>query len=86
MTSRFTYIVGRSSFHDVKRDRRGRDHIAVGFMTTYAISAYGHKSCEVESRSGEVCSIQGFFSDLRLVGGFLRVLQFPPPMKMTATI
>jgi hypothetical protein len=58
MTSRFTYIVGRSSFHDVKRDRRGRDHIAVGFMTTYAISAYGHKSCEVESRSGEVCSIQ----------------------------
>jgi hypothetical protein len=50
MTSRFTYIVGRSSFHDVKRDRRGRDHIAVGFMTTYAISAYGHKSCEVESR------------------------------------
>jgi hypothetical protein len=27
-----------------------------------------------------------FVSDLRQVGGFLRVLRFPPPIKMTATI
>jgi hypothetical protein len=27
-----------------------------------------------------------FFSDLRQVGGFLWVLQFPPPIKLTATI
>jgi hypothetical protein len=27
-----------------------------------------------------------FFSDLWQVGGFLRVLQFPPPIKLTATI
>jgi hypothetical protein len=27
-----------------------------------------------------------FVSDLRQVGGFLRVLRFPPPMKLTATI
>jgi hypothetical protein len=27
-----------------------------------------------------------FVSDLRQVGGFLRVLQFPPPIKLTATI
>jgi len=27
-----------------------------------------------------------FVSDLRQVGGFLRVLQFPPPIKRTATI
>ena len=25
-----------------------------------------------------------FVSDLRQVGGFLRVLQFPPPIKLTA--
>jgi hypothetical protein len=25
-------------------------------------------------------------SDLRLVDGFLRLLQFPPPIKLTATI
>ena len=49
--------------------------------TTYAISAY---------RSGEVYSIQHyvrkFVSDLRQVGGFLRVLRFPPTIKLTATI
>ena len=27
-----------------------------------------------------------FVSDLRQVGGFLRVLPFPPPIKLTATI
>jgi hypothetical protein len=27
-----------------------------------------------------------FVIDLRQVGGFLRVLQFPPPIKMTTTI
>jgi hypothetical protein len=32
--------------------RRGRDHMVVGFTTTYATSAYYHWSCEFESRSG----------------------------------
>jgi hypothetical protein len=27
-----------------------------------------------------------FVNDLRKVGGFLRVLRFPPPIKLTATI
>jgi hypothetical protein len=39
---------------------------------------------------GEVYSIQHyvikFVIDLRQVGGFLRVLWFPPPIKLTATI
>jgi hypothetical protein len=39
---------------------------------------------------GEVYSIQHyvikFVSDLRHVGGFLRVLRFPPPIKLTSTI
>jgi len=38
----------------------------------------------------EVYSIQHyvikFVSDWRQVGGFLRVLQFPPPIQLTATI
>jgi hypothetical protein len=46
--------------------------------------------CEFESRSGEVYSIQHyvikFISDLRQVGGFLRVLRCPPPVKLTAAI
>jgi len=39
---------------------------------------------------GEVYSIQQyvrtFVNDLRQVGGFLHVLQFPPSIKLTATI
>jgi len=27
-----------------------------------------------------------FVSDLRQVGGFLRVIRFPPPIRLTATI
>jgi hypothetical protein len=46
--------------------------------------------CEFESRSGEVYSIQHyvikFVSDLWQDSGFLRVLWFPPPIKLTATI
>jgi len=46
--------------------------------------------CEFESQSGEVYSIQhyviNFVSDLQQVSGFLRVLWFPPPIKITATI
>ena len=39
---------------------------------------------------GEAYSIQHFVikfvSDLRQIGGFLRLLQFPPPIKLIATI
>ena len=67
-----------------------RDSMVVGFTTTYAISAYYHYRWEFESHLGEVYSIQHhvikFVSELRQVGGFLRVLRFPPPIKLTATI
>jgi len=32
------------------------------------------------------CTVIKFVSDLRQVCGFLRVLRFPPPIKLTATI
>ena len=59
--------------------RHGGDHMVVGFTTTDAI----------QTHSGEVYWIQHyvkFVSDLRQVSGFLRVLRFPPPIKLTATI
>jgi hypothetical protein len=66
---------------------RGRDRMVVGFTTIYAISAYHHRSCEFESRSCrgvlDTTLRDKFFSDLWQVGGFLRVLQFPPPIKLT---
>ena len=74
----------------VKECCHGRDLMEIGFTTTCAISAYHHSSCEFESRSGEVYLIQHyvikFVSDLRQVGGFLRVLQIPSPIKLTTTI
>jgi hypothetical protein len=45
---------------------------------------------EFESLSGKVYSIQHyvikFVSEMQQVGGFLRVLLFPPPITLTATI
>jgi hypothetical protein len=49
-----------------------------------------HIRSEIESSTGDVCAIKQyvikFASDLRQVGGFLRVLRFPPPIKLTATM
>jgi hypothetical protein len=68
--------------------RRGRDRMVVGFTITNAISAYHHWCCEFESRPGRGVQhyVIKFVSDLRQVGGLLRVLRFPPPIKLTATI
>jgi len=67
------------------RDHRDRGRMVVGFTTTYAISVY-HHWCEFESRSGR--GVQHYVikcvSDLRHVGGFLRVLWFLPSTKLTA--
>ena len=38
----------------IKRGRHSRDRMVVGYLTTYAISAYHHQHCEYESPSGEV--------------------------------
>jgi hypothetical protein len=50
--------------------------------------AYYYWCCEFESWSarGVQHYVIKFVSDLRQVGGFLRVLRFPPPIKLTATI
>jgi len=57
------------------RGRHGRARMVVGFTTTYAISTFHHWCCEFESRSG--LGVQHYViklvSDLRQVGGFLRV-------------
>ena len=68
--------------------RLGRDRMVVRFTTTYATSAYHHCCCEFKSRSGPDVQhyVIKFVIDFRQVGGFLRVLRFPPPIKRTATI
>ena len=47
-----------------------------------------HHWCEFESRLGRGVQhyVIKFISDLRQVDGFLQILRFPPPLKLTATI
>ena len=72
--------------------RRGRDRMVVGFTTTffctYAIGAYYHWCCEIESRSGRAVQhyVIKFVNDWRQVVGLLRVRRFRPPIKLTAMI
>jgi hypothetical protein len=58
--------------------------MVVGFTTTCVIT----KVVNLNSTHGKVYSIQNFVikfvSELWQVRGFLRILQFPPPMKLTA--
>ena len=66
------------------------DCMVIGFITTYAISAYHHKVVSFHPTHSEVYLIQHhvikFVSDLQqLVGGFLLVLWCPPPIKLTVT-
>ena len=70
------------------RGHRGSDRMVVGFTATYAISAYHYSCCEFESRSwrGVQHYVMKFVSDLRQVSGFLRVLRFPPPIKLTSVL
>jgi hypothetical protein len=63
------------------------------YVTIYIGWGYGSMPIVVSSNPahGEVYSIQHyvilkFVSDLRHVGDFLRVLRFPPPIKLSATI
>jgi hypothetical protein len=61
--------------------------MVVGYTATNAISAYHHWCCEFESQSMRgVQHYVKFVSDLWQVGGFLQVLRFPPPIKLTTTI
>jgi hypothetical protein len=63
--------------------------MVVGFAATCAINAY-HQVVSSKPVHGEVYSIQHYVTkcviDLRQVVGFLWVLRFPPPIKLTATI
>ena len=70
-----------------------RDRMVVGFTTTYIYMQTVPITTDVVIVSSESRSERGvqhyvikFVSDWRKVGGFLQVLWFPPPIKLTATI
>jgi hypothetical protein len=75
------------SFIRLDRGSHGRDQIVQLPLKSVPITTQIVRSNPVH---GEVYSIQyyviKFVSDSRQVGGFLRVLQFLPPIKLTVTI
>ena len=76
------------AFMDQNRGRCGRDRMVFGFTTTCVINAYHHWRCEFDSRSwGDILDTPVCDQVCRwLTTGFLRVLQFPPPIKLTTTL
>jgi hypothetical protein len=68
----------------------GRDRMVVGFIATMQSVSITTNVVSWNLVHGEVYLIQHyvikFASDLREVDGFLWVLRFPPPIKLTATI
>jgi len=66
-------------FHMHYWGRCGSDRIVVGFTTTCAISAYQYLI-----QHYVIKFVRG--RDLQLDGGFLGVLWFPPPLKLTTMI
>jgi hypothetical protein len=70
--------------------RRGRDRMVVGFYNYLCNQCLSPLTLRVRIRTNEVYAIEHyvikFVNDLRQVGGFLLVLRFPPPIKLTATI
>ena len=62
--------------------------MVVGFTTIYAISVPITTNVVSLNPSQVRCTRYNikFVSDLQQVGGFLQVIRFPPPIKLTATI
>jgi hypothetical protein len=60
-------------------------YISMLFIFTYSFYSQSLNPAHCEVYSVQHCVIK-FVSDLWKVSGFLRVLQFPPPIKLTATI
>jgi len=64
--------------------------MVVEFISTYGIGVCQDKVASLIPTCVEVYSLQlhviAFISNLRQIGGFLRILQFPPPLKLTTTI
>jgi hypothetical protein len=69
---------------------RGSDCIVVGFQLSVQLMPITTNVVSSNPVHYKVYSIQHnvikLVSDLQQVDGFLRVLQFPPPIKMTTTI
>jgi hypothetical protein len=68
------------------RDRRGRmNRMVVGLLPMQPVPITTNVMSSNPTHAIQAYVIK-FLSDIPEVGGFLRVLQFPPPIKLTALI
>ena len=75
-----------SSISILTTDRRGRDRIVVEFTTPYTIVPITTKVVSSHPVHHVIQHhVIKFANDLQQGGGFLRVLRFPLPIKLTAT-
>ena len=78
--------------YDLNEGRRGRYRMVIGFTLFMQSVHITTKVVSSNPVNGEVHLIQqymymiNFDSVLRRVGGFLRVLRFPPQIKLTVAI
>ena len=86
----FTKVLIPEISYDLNEGRRGRDRMVVGFTLFMQSVHITTKVVSLNPVNGEVHLIQHyvikFVSDFRQVRSFLRVLRFPPPIKMTSAI
>ena len=82
--------ISKLHFHCCIWDRCGRDRMVVRFTLPVQSVPITTNVVSWKPVHGEVYSVQQyviqFVSDLRQVGGYLWVLWFPPPIKLTTTI
>jgi hypothetical protein len=64
---------------------RGRDRIVIGLLPIQSVPITTNVLSSNTTQAIQHYVIK-FDNDLRQVGGFLRVLRFPPPIKLTSTI
>ena len=65
--------------------RRDRDRIVIGFLPIQSVPITTNVMSSNTTQAIQHYVIK-FDNDLRQVSGFLRVLRFPPPIKLTSTI
>ena len=64
---------------------RGYDRIVIGFLPIQSVPITTNVMSSNTTQAIQHYVIK-FDNDLRQVGGFRRVLRFPPPIKLTSTI
>ena len=84
MQNLFSRIFPAKINHIFFKFDHGRDRNVAGFSTTCEISAFHHLVVGLNPVHGEVYLIQHYV--IKFVNGFVRVLRFPPPIKLIVTI